>query len=93
MQHDTFNAAEARVQFRRFFSCARRFWDDGRHSGIHVSKRRCFACAAQHHGLSDTVFDRLFSACFAEQRDRMAELKEHLDACLEIRAQERGPCN
>ena len=38
-----------------------------------------FASAAERHGIPVAQFDRLYEACFAEHRDRMAELHEHLD--------------
>ena len=69
-----------RARFRRFFSTGRRFWDDGRHAGLpYLTRRRCFASAAERHGIPAALFDRLYEACFAERRDRMAELHEHLD--------------
>ena len=86
MNHHQVANVVTRAQFRRFFTCARRFWEDGRHSGVPVSRKRCYASAAKRHGISETVFDRLYSACFSEHRDRMAELSDRIDAHLEMRA-------
>lgn len=69
-----------RTRFRRFYRTARRFWEDGRHAGLpYLTRHRCFASAAERHGIPVAQFDRLYEACFAEHRDRMAELHEHLD--------------
>ncbi|MCB1907013.1 MAG: hypothetical protein KDH15_06560 [Rhodocyclaceae bacterium] len=90
MQALQFANLTARTRFRRFFSNARRFWEDGRHSGVLVTRRRCFASAAQRHGIPEPLFDRLYSACFAEHHDPMAELNEYLDARLTSLAQDQG---
>lgn len=69
----------ARIRFRRFFGTARRYWEDGRYSGVRVTRLSCFTYAAQHHGIAQAQFERLHSTCFADRQDRLDAFQERLD--------------
>ena len=64
------------VQYRRFFRLARGYWNDGRYSGLVVSRRSCYRAAAERIGLPPALFDRLFNACFADRLDSLHALND-----------------
>lgn len=70
----------ARTRFRRFYTTARRYWEDGRHAGVQATRKRCFASAADRHGLPAELFERLYERCFEDRPDRFEELSAHLQA-------------
>ena len=65
-----------RVQYRRFYRLARGYWNDGRYSGLVVSRRSCYRAAADRIGLPSALFDRLFNACFADRPDPLHALND-----------------
>ena len=65
-----------RVQYRRFCRLARGYWNDGRYSGLVVSRRSCYRAAADRIGLPSALFDRLFNACFADRPDPLHALND-----------------
>ena len=65
-----------RVQYRRFFRLARGYWNDGRNSGLAVTRRSCYRAAADRIGLPSALFDCLFNACFADRPDPLHALND-----------------
>lgn len=67
----------SRRHYRRFYQLARRYWHDGRHSGlVWVSRRKCYQAAADRLGMPREVFDRLFDTCFADRPDPLLALND-----------------
>ena len=65
-----------RVQYRRFVRLARGYWNDGRNSGLVVTRRSCYRAAADRIGLPSALFDCLFNACFADRLDSLHALND-----------------
>ncbi len=73
-----------RIQFKRFFSRARRYWDDGRHSGDpYVHQRGCYRAAADREGVDAAQFERLYVSCFADRPDPLDALNEAITGTLD----------
>ena len=73
--------------FKAFRGLARRYWDDGRHSGVDTATRRlCYHSAAVRCGLDDDLFARYWRSCVEPQaHGRMFAFNEHLTGCLDAR--------
>lgn len=73
--------------FKAFRGLARRYWDDGRHSGVETATRRiCYHSAAVRCGLDEGLFARYWRSCVEPQpHGRMVAFNEHLTGCLDAR--------
>ena len=74
-----------RNRFRNFYGSARCFWEDGRNSGVPVTRQGCFRVAANCHALDPDFFERLYERCFAEREDPLDALHEHIRGLIDSR--------
>ena len=81
------------VQYRRFFRLARGYWNDGRYSGLVVSRRSCYRAAAERIGLPSALFERLFNACFADRLDSLHALNDFVTCGPWLVAASKGDAN
>lgn len=73
--------------FKSFRRLARRYWEDGRHSGMEgVTRHLCYHSAAVRCGLDEVLFARYWRSCVEPRaHGRMFAFNEHLTGCLDAR--------